>query len=212
MAVFQQSANGMRERNAHTPDDDGELVAAARKGDLAAFERLVYRHQARMLNVAFRIVGVYEDACEVVQDAFVAAYRGLDGFRGEARFSTWLTTITANLSRNRCQQLAARRRNEGVSLDAPLSLSDGEILPDPPSAAPGAEELLARQETAEKVQGCIAALDEPFREVLVLRDMEDFSYEEIGAVLKIREGTVKSRLSRAREAVKDCLKRVLGEP
>ncbi len=201
----------MRDNDAHTADGDGELVAAAKGGDLAAFELLVHRHQERMLNVAFRIVGVYEDACEVVQDAFVAAYRGLDRFRGEARFTTWLTAITANLSRNRRQQLIVRRRNEPASLDDPLPAGAGELVPDPPSPAPGVQEELERQELARKVQECIAALGDDFREVLVLRDMEDFSYEEIGAALTIREGTVKSRLFRAREAVKECLKRVLRE-
>jgi RNA polymerase sigma-70 factor (ECF subfamily) len=201
----------MRDNDTHIVDADGELVSAAKRGDLAAFELLVHRHQDRMLNIAFRIVGVYEDACEVVQDAFVAAYRGLDRFRGDARFTTWLTAITANLSRNRRQQLAARRRNEGISLDDPLPTDDGELVPDPPSPAPGAQEELERQEVARKVRECIAALDNDFREVLVLRDMEDFSYEEIGVALTIREGTVKSRLFRAREAVKDCLKRVLRE-
>lgn len=201
----------MRNNDTHIADADGELVSAAKRGDLAAFELLVRRYQDRMLNIAFRIVGVYEDACEVVQDAFVAAYRGLTGFRGDARFTTWLTAITANLSRNRRQQLAARRRNEGASLDDPLPMADCDLVPDPPSPAPGVQEELERQEVARKVRECIAALDTDFREVLVLRDMEDFSYEEIGAALMIRGGTVKSRLFRAREAVKDCLKRVLRE-
>ncbi len=202
-------SNTMRDNDTHIVDADGELVSAAKRGDLAAFERLVYRHQERMLNIAFRIVGGYEDACEVVQDAFVAAYRGLDRFRGEARFSTWLTALTANLSRNRRQQLLARRRNDGTSLDDPLPTADCELVPDPPSPAPGVQEELERQELARQVRECIAALGDDFREVLVLRDMEDFSYEEIGAALAIREGTVKSRLFRAREGVKECLKRAL---
>ena len=200
----------MRERNVHTPDDDGELVAAARQGDLAAFEHLVHRHQARMLNIAFRIVGVYEDACEVVQDAFIAAHRGLKNFRGESRLSTWLTAITVNLARNRLEQLRARRKNEGVSLSDPHPTEDGEMVADPPSALPSPLELMERRTVQEKVRECIEALPPAFREVLVLRDMEEFCYEEIGAILNLRDGTVKSRLARARDAIRECLKRVIG--
>jgi hypothetical protein len=100
--------------------DDGELVEAFRAGDVDAFECLVRRHQKAMLNVAYRMLGNYEEACEVAQDAFVAAYKGLANFRGEARFTTWLTTITLNQARNRLEHLASRRRLEAYSLDAPV--------------------------------------------------------------------------------------------
>jgi len=190
--------------------DDAELVAAWRKGDPDAFGILVRRHQKTMLNLALRMVGNFEEACEVAQDAFLAAHRGLPGFRGEARFSTWLTAITLNQARNRLAALASRRRNEAFSLDAPLDTDRGPVFPDPPSQAPGPLEMLERQTLRRRVEGCIQALPAAFREVLVLRDLQERSYEEIGALLKVREGTVKSRLSRAREGVKDCLKRAPG--
>jgi len=190
--------------------DDAELVAACRNGDPDAFGVLVRRHQKTMLNLALRMVGNLEEACEVVQDAFLAAHRGLPGFRGEARFSTWLTAITLNQARNRLAALASRRRNEAFSLDAPLDTARGPVFPDPPSGAPGQLELMERQALRLRVEGCIQALPVAFREVLVLRDLQERSYEEIGALLKVREGTVKSRLSRAREGVKDCLKRAPG--
>jgi RNA polymerase sigma-70 factor (ECF subfamily) len=82
---------------------------------------------------------------------------------------------------------------------------------DPPSNEPTVLDRMERQDVQQKVQDCIEALEPDFREVIVLRDMQDFSYEEIGNMLKVREGTIKSRLFRAREAVKDCLKRVMGE-
>jgi RNA polymerase sigma-70 factor (ECF subfamily) len=188
--------------------DDGELVAAFRAGDLDAFEVLVRRHQKAMLNVAYRMLGNYDEACEVAQDAFVAAYKGLANFRGEARFTTWLTTITLNQARNRIEHLASRRRHEAYSLDAPRRGSGGEEEPpqDPPSDAPSALDLLEEQAVRKRVEKCIDALPPDFREVLVLRDLRDHSYEEIGTMLNVREGTVKSRLFRAREGVKDCLK------
>ncbi|HEY6872484.1 MAG TPA: RNA polymerase sigma factor [Geobacteraceae bacterium] len=196
-------------RHANT-DDDAALVASWRGGELSSFEALVRRHQKRMLNIAFRITGDYEDACEVVQDAFVAAYRGIDSFRGASRFATWLTSITVNLSRNRLQQLQAKRRNESFFLDGPA----GEDCPsprEPASAAPSALERLERLDLHEKLRGCIGALAAEFREAMVLRDLQDFSYDEMCAILRVRQGTVKSRLFRAREMVKDCLKRAVGE-
>lgn len=186
---------------------DAELVAACRMGDDGAFEVLVRRHQKTMLNLAFRMVGNFEEACEAVQDAFLAAHRGLPGFRGEARFTTWLTAITLNQARNRLVRLASRRRNEAFSLDAPIATGQGPVLPDPPSQAPDALDQLERQALRRRVEGCVQALPAPYREVLVLRDLQDRSYEEIGGLLRLRQGTVKSRLSRAREGIKDCLKR-----
>ena len=192
--------------------DDAELAAACVAGDPEAFGILVRRHQKTMLNLAYRMLGDYEEACEVVQDAFLAAHRGLGQFRFEARFTTWLTAITLNQARNRLVRMAARRRNEAFSLDAPIATARGPVLPDPPSRAPGPLEGLERQALRAGVERCVRALPLAFREVLVLRDLQDRSYEEIGALLRLRQGTVKSRLFRAREDVKDCLKRALGAP
>ena len=192
------------------PDDDAALVAAALTDDLAAFEALVNRHQKRMFNIAFRMIGEYEDAAEVVQDAFVAAYRNLKSFRAEARFTTWLTAITVNLSKNRLKQLKARQFREPVSLDAPVALGDGKVAMDPPSNEPLVIDRLEQQDLQKKVQDCVSVLEPDFREVLVLRDLQDFSYEEIGGILKLAAGTVKSRLSRARESVKECLKKAMA--
>lgn len=194
--------------------DDGELVAAFRAGDIDAFEVLVRRHQKAMLNVAYRMLGNYDEACEVAQDAFVAAYKGLANFRGEARFTTWLTTITLNQARNRIEHLASRRRHEAYSLDSPRRGPEGDEdpPPEPPADAPSALDLLEEQAIRKRVERCIDSLPPDFREVLVLRDLRDHSYEEIGAMLNVREGTVKSRLFRAREGVKDCLKLDGGAP
>jgi RNA polymerase sigma-70 factor, ECF subfamily len=192
-------------------DDDAALVASARQGDLSAFEALVAKHQKRMLNTAFRIIGDYEDACEVTQDAFISAYKNLKGFRQEAKFSTWLTAITMNLSKNRLKRVIMRQKREPLSLDAPILTDDGEVMPDPPSKEPSVLDRMEDQDMKNKVQGCIQALEPDFREVLVLRDMQDFSYEEIGGMLKVAAGTVKSRLFRARESVKECLKNAMGQ-
>lgn len=196
--------------DASPSDDDLQTVVAAQGGDLDAFETLVLKYQKRMLNIAFRITNDRDDAVEVVQDAFVAAYRNLRDFRRESRFSTWLTAITVNRSKNRLKQVRSLRARVPVSLDTPLRTSDGQLLSDPPSGEPSVLDRLEQQDVQNRVQDCIQALDPEFREVIVLRDMQDLAYEEIGAVLKLAIGTVKSRLFRAREAVKECLKKVLG--
>ncbi len=194
------------------PDEDAALVTSWRHGELVSFEALVAKYQKRMLNIAFRITGDYEDACEVTQDAFVAAYRGIEGFRGSARFSTWLTSITLNLSRNRLQQVRTKRRHEAYSLDGAAPGEDCGPVHERPSPAPSALEQLEMRALHAKLTECVGALSADFRETIVLRDMQDFSYGEICTILNVREGTVKSRLFRAREMVKECMKRAVGEP
>jgi RNA polymerase sigma-70 factor (ECF subfamily) len=194
-----------------TRDDDLEYVSLCRQGDVDAFESLVRRHQKRMINIAYRIVGDYDEACEIVQDTFIAAYKNIKGFKGEARFATWLYAICLNLSKNRLKRLKTRQYREGRSLDDPIMTPDGEIAADPPSSEPSALDRLEAKDVQHKVQLCINALDAEFREVIVLRDMQGFSYEEISAMLKVPEGTVKSRLFRAREAMRACLQGALGD-
>ncbi len=191
-------------------DEDAGLVFSCKKGDLDAFESLVRKYEKKMLNISFRIAGSHEDALEIVQDAFVSAYRNIKNFRGQSRFLTWLTAITINFSKNRLKQLRARHTHEPMSLDDPIRTDDGQVAADPPSNEPTVLDRMEKQDAQRKVQDCIKALEPDFREVIVLRDMQDFSYVEISSMLKVREGTIKSRLFRAREAIKDCLKRAMG--
>ena len=195
----------------HGTDDDAVLVNSWREGDIDSFESLVRKHQRQMVNIAFRITGDYDDACEVAQDAFIAAYRGIASFKGASRFSTWLTSITINHSRNRLQQNMAKKKNEAYSLDGAQGGAERVRNHELHSSAPSALEQLERLDLHEKLQECIKALSLDFREVIVLRDIQDFPYGEIGEVLGLQEGTVKSRLHRAREMVRDCLKRAVGE-
>ena len=192
-------------------DEDGELVSLCKRGNLDAFEALVRRHEKRMFNIAYRMLGDSDEASNVVQDTFLSAYRGIRHFAGKARFSTWLTAILINHSRNRLKQLRTQRIHEAFSLDDPLRSDSGEIKAGPASSDPSALERLEKKDIRETVQRCISCLDSEFKEVIVLRDMQGFSYEEIGAMLCIPEGTVKSRLFRARESLKDALKQAMGD-
>ncbi len=164
-----------------------------------------------MINIAYRMIGDYEAACDVVQEAFLSAYKAIRKFRGEASFSTWLCRIVINASKNRRKQMKARRHWEGPSLDDPVETEDGQYKSDPLSPEPSALEQMEKKEVRARVQACINSLDGEYREVLVLRDIQGFSYDEIRDILKIPDGTVKSRLFRARDALKDCLKEVLGD-
>jgi RNA polymerase sigma-70 factor, ECF subfamily len=203
----------MDEKDRLPADDDAEFVFRCQRGDIGAFEVLVKRHQKKMLNIVYRMTGDYDDACEVVQEAFLSAYRAMRKFRGDAKFSTWLTGITVNHAKNRLRQTQSRAHHEVVSTDDPVETESGHLTYDPPAQETSAIEQLEKKEVRQKVQECIGGLDKDQREVLVLRDIEEFSYDEISHILKIPDGTVKSRLSRARDALKNCLKmkKVIGD-
>ncbi len=192
-------------------DDDAGLVSSAQTGDLLAFERLVTKHQKKMLNIAYRMIGDYDEACDVVQEAFLSAYRAIGKFRGDAQFSTWLCGIVLNHSRSHMAKKAARSRREAGSLDDPVKSENGSFQDESRSQEGSIVEQIEKRELEAKVQECIGLLDGEAREVLVLRDIQGFSYEEIGVMLKLPEGTVKSRLFRARNALKEGLFRVLGD-
>ena len=201
----------LEDKKAPVDDDDLQYVTACRKGDTEAFSVLVGRHSQKMLNIAYRMLGDYDEACDVTQEAFLAAFRSIKAFKAEAKFSTWLCRIVINYAKNRLKQRQSLSRHESVSLD---ETTDGQgdcarCLAVSNENDPAT--LLERRELEAEVQKCISALDGDHREVLVMRDIQGFSYEEIRDVLQIPDGTVKSRLSRARMAIKDCLKKVMGD-
>lgn len=204
-------SNIMNSKQRGGEDEDLQYVILCRKGDANAFDVLVERHQKKMLNIAFRIIGDYDEACDVTQEAFVSAYKSINKFRGEAKFSTWLYRIVVNYSKNRLKQLRGATKNADICLDDLGELTtkgkNNPSLID--HSNPGTQ--MERRERENQVQRCITSLDEEYRDVLVLRDIQGFSYEEIRDILNIPDGTVKSRLSRARIALKDCLIKVIGD-
>ncbi len=201
----------MKKEKQIAKDEDEELVSLCQKGEVDAFEALVRRHQKRMFNIAFRMLGDYDEATSLVQDAFLSAYRAIGKFRRNARFSTWLCGIVLNHSRSHMTKKAARSRREAGSLDDPVKSENGSFLNEPRSQEGSIVEQIEKRELEAKVQECIGFLDGEQREVLVLRDIQGLSYEEIGVMLKLPQGTVRSRLFRARNALKDRLLRVFGD-
>ena len=194
-----------------TADEDIEYVVLCQKGDTEAFDVLVERHQKKMLNTAYRMMGDYDEACDVTQEAFLAAYKSIKKFKTEAKFSTWLYRIVVNQSKNRLKQLRNIAQRESVSIDdsGEIKIEGAWCQSSANDANPGAQ--MEKREREAQVQKCITSLDGEYREVLILRDIQGLSYEEIKDILQIPDGTVKSRLSRARNALKDCLVKVIGD-
>jgi RNA polymerase sigma-70 factor (ECF subfamily) len=192
-------------------DSDYEVIQRCRKGDVEAFEDIVRKYQKKMFNISYRMTGDYNEAAEVVQDAFLSVYRNIKSFKGKSKFSTWLFTIVMNFSRNKIKQLKSRRHRENFSIDDPVETDNGKITVEPLSDNPSAQERLEQHQRDQKIRGCIRSLENEFREVIVLRDIQGFSYDEISDMLKIAMGTVRSRLHRARLSVRDCLKKLIGD-
>lgn len=174
-----------------------------RGGDASAFEELVRTYEAPVYRLALRMCGGRaEDAQEVAQEAFLAAWRGLPRFRGQCRFSSWLYKLTANAAVDHLRR--EKRRPAAV----PLENAGEPVDPHTP------QEELERRELHRAVQQALDRLTPEHREVLLLRQMQGLSYQEIGAALSLEEGTVKSRLSRAKRQLRTILAEgnLLGEP
>lgn len=184
-------------------ENEQALIHHARRGDLDAFNALVLNYQNSVYTLAYRIMGDASSASDVTQEAFILAFRRLSTYRGGS-FKSWLLRITAN----QCYDALRRiRRKPAVSIeDLPgAEADDGPALPDN-SDTP--EEVVQQQELQQAIQECINSLSPDQRVVLVMSDVEGFSYQEIADEVGANLGTIKSRLSRARAAVRDCLQAV----
>ncbi len=189
-----------------TPSD-AELVEQTRAGDRAAFNELVERHARKIFRTARHITKNDQDAEDVLQDAFLKAYTRLEQFQGEAQFYTWLTRIAVNES---LMRLRKRRNSKTVSLDEQLETEDSQISRQVASDGPNPEQSYSQEETRRVVEDAIDSLAEGYRAVFVLRDVEGFSTEETGQMLKLSISAVKSRLLRARLQLREKLKRRLN--
>ncbi len=174
--------------------DDMQLVTASKNGDQDAFSLLVQRYQRRVFNLVFRMLQHYEEASEVTQEAFLAAWQGLPSFRGDARFSTWLYRIAYNCA---LKQLETRKRDKALhtALQAEQTLE----VDDPKGS------LLELLDNQEMVQEQLSQLPPKYRIVLVLRHLQDMTYEEMAEVLTMPIGTIKTHLFRARNLLKERL-------
>jgi RNA polymerase sigma-70 factor (ECF subfamily) len=190
------------EAHAVAPDADVELVARARAGDRAAFRTLFDRYNRRAYGVAFGVVKNQQDAADVVQEAFIKVHRHLDGFQGNSSFYTWLYRIVMNLSIDHL-----RRKKKVTEFDETVrkddALADGATLPQ--SAHENPAKAVARKELTDQLHAALAELPEYHRAVIVLREVEGLSYEEMAKILKVPKGTIMSRLFHARRKMQERL-------
>jgi len=175
---------GSSDRPAPEGPSDGQLIDRFLTGDTAAFTALVHRHERRVYNLAYRMLGREEDARDATQDAFLSALRKLSSFRGQAAFTTWMHRVTVNA----CYDILRRRQREPLPGEPRDEAATTPVGPDPGSAV----------SIAIDVQRALLGVPEEFRAVLVLHDAMDMAYEDVAEALGIPVGTVKSRLHRGR--------------
>jgi len=188
---------------------DNELVASAKRGDFSAFERLVTRYEQRVYRTAFRILGRKEDAEDVVQDAFASVIEHLPAFREESGFYTWLMRIAVNFALKR-----VRTRRRWVDVGDGESQDSYGAMPHPEFIAPWKDDpslLAERREIRQLLREALDELDEKYRTVFVLRDIEDRTTAEVAGILGISESNVKVRLLRARLQLRERITRQLGD-
>ena len=175
------------------------LLDLARQGDRDAFGELIRRYQKRVLALTCRLCRSPEDGQEAAQEAFLSAWQALPRFRGEASFSTWLCRLAYNSA------MDILRREGRAALHAGPSLDDADAGLDLPDPAPSPQSLAERAELRGQIEDALRQLSPMHREILLLREMEQLSYEEIGRALSLDAGTVKSRISRARRNLREIL-------
>lgn len=174
---------------------DAECVRRLQQGETDAFEILVRRHQKTIFNLVYRMLGDYDEAADIAQEAFLSAYRAIGGFRGDANFSTWLYRIALNHATTRRRSMTHWQQHT-----VPIETTEpacGHHL-DPAA-------IVEQKEIQERVQKALNSLEPDEAMIILLKDLQDIPYEEVARVLEIPMGTVKSRLHRARQALKSRL-------
>jgi len=192
-------------------NEDTMLITRSVSGDQEAFAQIVKNHQRMVFNVAYRFLGSYEEAEELTQEVFLRVYRFLKSFEGKSSLRTWIYKITVNSALNRQQWLKRRKHYHQVSLDNPEPDTDMTLENKIPGTGGSPESAALNLELQEKIQGCLDKLPKRLRIAIILRDVEGLSYDEISEALGINQGTVKSRIARARSAVKNALSGYIEE-
>ncbi|MFO7667675.1 MAG: sigma-70 family RNA polymerase sigma factor [Desulfobacterales bacterium] len=190
-------------------DPDADLVSAFKSGNTDAFDQLVLRYKDRIFNLCYRSLGDYQEAYDTAQDIFIRVYKNLRSFRGEASFLTWLYTIAGNTCKNRIKSLEYRYRDKKVSLNNPYNQKGENQESDIEDESGSPLLALEEKEKMKIIQGAIDSLPAEQKLVVILRDIEGLSYDEIINITGHRSGTVKSKLSRARLVLREKLKDII---
>lgn len=182
-------------------NNERKLIKKCTKGDLNAFEELIREHEKRAYNIALKILKDPEDAMDISQEAFIKVFKAIKNFKFESSFSTWLYRIITNT----CMDFLRKKKENVYSLDNPIKAENGDITRQIEDQKNTTEELFEKKMTKELVHKSIEKLDDVHRVVIILRDIEGFSYQEISKILDCTMGTIKSRLNRARKNLKDII-------
>lgn len=206
------SARVLSREHGRLSDDEAAFVARLQARNEAAFNELVVLYERRVFALVFRMLGRREEAEDLAQEVFVQVFKAIDQFRGESKLSTWIYRIAVNLCKNRTKYLSRRQVGEQDDVDAmadraPLSAAKGVSV----GTINQPDELVEGMQLEVIVKRAIQQIEPDFREVLILRDVEDMSYEEIAAVTGLADGTVKSRIHRARAQLRVLVERAAGE-
>jgi RNA polymerase sigma-70 factor (ECF subfamily) len=182
------------------------LVKAVQAGDMAAFDELVYKHKDRLFNLVYRLLGDYQDANDCAQEIFIKVFKSIKRFRFESTFSTWLYRIAVNTCKNRIKSSAYRWKKRTVSLETSNGSKGGNPFSEMVNGSPIPALALEKKERMMRIQKAINLLPEEQNQVVVLRDIQGHSYQDISDITGLNLGTVKSRLARARLALKNQLR------
>lgn len=188
---------------------DLELVEKFKNGKEEAFEEIVRRYQKKVYNTTYRMLGNPEDAWDFAQEVFIRVFRNLHRFQGRASFSTWLFAIATNICRDELRK--RQRKVKTQSLSEPIKMKDGEIEREVMDNSMIPEEITLHRELQGKIQTIIDTLPLEQKEVIILREFQDFSYDEIAETIGVAVGTVKSRISRGRKNLRQALSNFIIE-
>jgi len=178
---------------------DEALIEKIKQGNIDAFEQLISNYETKVYTIAYRYFGNYNDASDMAQEALIRVYRSINSFRGESSFSTWLYRVVTNVCKD---ELRRRARHTTVSMD---EMIENGRAPAVETKCRPIEEMILRKELQDEVQEVLNSLAEDYRTIVIMRDIQGYSYEEISFFLECSLGTVKSRLNRARNALKEKL-------
>jgi RNA polymerase sigma-70 factor (ECF subfamily) len=189
------------------------FLARLKRREEKAFNELVLSHEQKVYRLVWRMLGNREEAEDMTQEVFVQVFKSIDSFRGDSKLSTWVYRIAINLTRNRTKYLARRKQHSHSDVFADEHTASHHEAQGVTTGETSRPDLAAMgNEAAQILVRCLAELDNEFREILVLRDVECLSYEEVGAITGLAAGTVKSRLHRARTLLRSQLELALGGP
>ncbi len=182
-----------------------ELVRQSKAGNLDCFEELICAHQQKVYNIALRMLGNEQDAFDVSQEVFIKVYKNLNGFQENASFSTWVYRIATNTCLDFLRK--AKERKKDISMDAQIAFDDGEASFQLEDTSADIEEAILRKERMQVLYRAIDQLRDEHKKMIVLRELQGMSYQEIAEITGMNLGTVKSKMNRARLALKNALEK-----